>query len=89
MNNWCICWVFTHIFTGILIFKGLTAQRLYKSFGVKGLMLALDPDWTVSVTLHLIDRRFRGCRCSMVRMVVGSDGWFGPCGLKVDISGTE
>jgi hypothetical protein len=22
---------------GILIFKGLTAQRLYKSFGVKGL----------------------------------------------------
>jgi hypothetical protein len=27
----------THIFTGILIFKGLTARRLYKSFGVKGL----------------------------------------------------
>jgi hypothetical protein len=25
------------IFTGILIFKGLTARRLYKSFGVKGL----------------------------------------------------
>jgi hypothetical protein len=24
-------------FTGILIFKGLTARRLYKSFGVKGL----------------------------------------------------
>jgi hypothetical protein len=23
---------------GILIFKGLTARRLYKSFGVKGLM---------------------------------------------------
>jgi hypothetical protein len=29
---WC-----AHIFTGILIFKGLTARRLYKSFGVKGL----------------------------------------------------
>jgi hypothetical protein len=28
-------------FTGILIFKGLTARRLYKSFGVKGLM-----NWT-------------------------------------------
>jgi hypothetical protein len=38
MNNWCICWSFTHIFTGILIFKRLTARRLYKSFGVKGLI---------------------------------------------------
>jgi hypothetical protein len=28
MNNWCICRLFTHIFT---------ARRLYKSFGVKGL----------------------------------------------------
>jgi hypothetical protein len=27
-------------FTGILIFKGLTRRRLYKSFGVKGLNLA-------------------------------------------------
>jgi hypothetical protein len=31
--------VFARIFLlMILIFKGLTAQRLYKSFGVKGLM---------------------------------------------------
>jgi hypothetical protein len=37
MNNWCIYWFFTHIFTGILIFKGLTLRRFYKSFGVKGL----------------------------------------------------
>jgi hypothetical protein len=37
MNNWCICWFFTHIFTGILIFKGLTARRLFKSFGIRGL----------------------------------------------------
>jgi hypothetical protein len=30
---------FSRIFLlGILIFKGLTARRLYKSFGVKGLM---------------------------------------------------
>jgi hypothetical protein len=38
MNNCCICWFFAHIFTGVLIFKGLTARRLYKSFGVKGLI---------------------------------------------------
>jgi hypothetical protein len=37
MNNWCICWLFTHVFTGDLIFKGLTAQRVYKSFCFKGL----------------------------------------------------
>jgi hypothetical protein len=37
MNNWCICWFFTNIFTGILIFKGLTARRLYMPFDVKGL----------------------------------------------------
>jgi hypothetical protein len=28
-------WFFTHIFTGDFNFKGLTAQRRYKSFGVK------------------------------------------------------
>jgi hypothetical protein len=38
MNNWCICWFFTHIFTRNFNFKGLTALRLYKTFGVKGLI---------------------------------------------------
>jgi hypothetical protein len=38
MNNWFICWFFTHIFTRGLIFKGITARRLYKSFGVTGLI---------------------------------------------------
>jgi hypothetical protein len=38
MNNWLFDG-FSRIFLlGILIFKGLTARRLYKSFGVKGLM---------------------------------------------------
>jgi hypothetical protein len=37
MSNCCICGFLTHILVGILIFKGLTARRLYKSFGVKGL----------------------------------------------------
>jgi hypothetical protein len=37
MNNWYICRFFSHILLGILIFKGLTARRLCKSFGVKGL----------------------------------------------------
>jgi hypothetical protein len=41
MNNCCIC-CFSRIFLlGILIFKGLTARRLYKLFGVKGLTLRL------------------------------------------------
>jgi hypothetical protein len=37
MNNWCVCWFFTHILLGILIFKRLTEWHLYKSFDVKGL----------------------------------------------------
>jgi hypothetical protein len=43
MNNWCIFLFFTHIFTGNFNFKGLTAQRLYNSFGVKGLMCLPAP----------------------------------------------
>jgi hypothetical protein len=38
MNNCCICWFFTHIFTVDINLKGLSARRLYKSFGVKGLI---------------------------------------------------
>jgi hypothetical protein len=47
MNNWCICWLFTHILLGILIFKGLTARRLYNSFSVKGLTALMDDEWEV------------------------------------------
>jgi hypothetical protein len=37
MNSWCICWFLRLFLLVILIFKGLTARLLYKSFGVKGL----------------------------------------------------
>jgi hypothetical protein len=55
MNDCCICW-FSRIFLlGILIFKGLTARRLYESFGVKGSNITLtlfcsnDEDITLQV----------------------------------------
>jgi hypothetical protein len=35
---------------GILIFKGLTARRLYKPFGVKGLNIRLTPRHNMYVT---------------------------------------
>jgi hypothetical protein len=42
MNNWYICWLFTHIFT---------AQRLYKLFGVKGFNIGgelMTTSWNTS-----------------------------------------
>jgi hypothetical protein len=47
---------FSHIFLlKILIFKGLTARRLYKSFGVKGLTtITLDTDDSL---MHCADVR--------------------------------
>jgi hypothetical protein len=36
---------------GILIFKGLTARRLYKSFGVKGLICSLYTGGVVAAPL--------------------------------------
>jgi hypothetical protein len=39
MSNWCMCLDFSRIFLlEILILKGLTARRLYKSFRVKELI---------------------------------------------------
>jgi hypothetical protein len=42
MNNWCICWFSRTFLLGILIFKGLTARCLYKSFDFKGLNLTMN-----------------------------------------------
>jgi hypothetical protein len=51
MNSCYICW-FSHIFLPeILSFKGLTARRLYKSFGVKGLI-----NYNTSTTQVLLRR---------------------------------
>jgi hypothetical protein len=57
MNNWCICWFFTYILLGILIFKGPTARRLYKSFCVKGLSL-FDKVSLYNINNHNIQSRF-------------------------------
>jgi hypothetical protein len=73
MNNWCICWFFTHILLGILIFKGLTARRLYKSFGVKG----------------LIDNNLRGItNGQMIQVTARSKAWFCGCS-RAGIAGSS
>jgi hypothetical protein len=59
MNNWCICWFSTHIFTGVLICKALTARRLYKSFGVKGL---LQSQWLRHLSCGYVASRLLGFR---------------------------
>jgi hypothetical protein len=66
MNNWYICWFFTHIFTGDFNFKGLTARRHYKSFGVKGLkeiftvvIVTVIPE-CITETPALISRGYNG-----------------------------
>jgi hypothetical protein len=55
MNNWCICWFLTHIFTGILIFKRLTTQRLNKSSGLKGLKAKITLNWAY-INIELVPR---------------------------------
>jgi hypothetical protein len=39
---------------GILIFKGFTARRLYKSFGVKGLILLFSVVFYLVRSVHII-----------------------------------
>jgi hypothetical protein len=54
MNNWYII-DFSRIFLlGILIFKGLTARHLYKSFGVKGLIYDLHSHYKRLETCSVI-----------------------------------
>jgi hypothetical protein len=57
MNNWSICCFLKHIFTWTLIFKGLTARRLYKSFGVKELKrVGFIPSYTFRLLHRVIFR---------------------------------
>jgi hypothetical protein len=80
MNNWCICWFFTHVLLRILIYKGLTARRFYKSFGVKGLICeiiqALEnqsemkhscvPRHVLTSLRHSVLIVYSGCNCASV-----------------------
>jgi hypothetical protein len=57
MKNWLFVG-FSRIFLlGILIFKGLTARRLYKSFGVKGVIQVQRISCTVFKSLMLAAAR--------------------------------
>ena len=61
MNDWCICWFLSIYLLGILIFKGFTARRLYKSFSIKGLMSSVygaDIDrMMMDRILYVVDKR--------------------------------
>jgi hypothetical protein len=73
--NCCTFWFFTHIFTGILIFNGLTARHLYKLFGVKGLNVRWQKKFVIGV-----------CACSYEKLKRDSrrvPGMFPVCVLLV------
>jgi hypothetical protein len=55
MNNCCVCFSCI-ILLGILFFKGLTARRIYKSFGFKGL----------NTTEWLLSKKIMGVNQAMI-----------------------
>jgi hypothetical protein len=70
MNNWCI-YCFSRIFLlGILIFKGLTARRLYKSFGVKGLMREIFPHQRGACGIGFMLHTHAGCVIAVARQLL-------------------
>jgi hypothetical protein len=69
MNNWCICW-FSRIFLlGTLIFKGLTARRLCKSFSVKGLITLVTCRFITSCCSPYSMKGSTFCSCVFVGSV--------------------
>jgi hypothetical protein len=71
MNNCFSCWFLRILLLWILIFKGLTARRLYRSFGVKGLSTKVqnhrrpgdrslgDRSTALSVEVQLISKTYQ------------------------------
>jgi hypothetical protein len=54
MNNWRIIGFSRISLLGILVFKGLNTRRLYKSFGVKGLIMQLTlRHWPAVIPLYV------------------------------------
>jgi hypothetical protein len=62
MNNWCIFCFSRKFLLWILIFKGLTARRLYKSFGVKALTKCIVLVYTICMLLFSPRCHFKGYR---------------------------
>jgi hypothetical protein len=73
----CICWFSRTFLLGILIFKGLTARRLYKSFDFKGLTKITKDNlrlmWIIIYYYQTcwISADYYRCRCDSLSQIMG------------------